>query len=317
MISSLALAWSVYLPGMCLGTGPGQGFPAILEHAMKSERSIRLSGTRVVKYRRGAEYQSHTEYWTQEGPRIRIDFPEDSKFHGEVIVEDEHERMHYFPDHNELQIGPARHESAFRFLKRVGNESKRRFRIEELSGETVGGYVTQLVQFSDPRGNIFQKIYIEPRSGAVLARRIFDRVGSEIGSFEFSNINLNPQIDKSLFTIRRNGVTVVHPIDLLRKMATKDGFLPISLPLSTGFALESVRIRDIAGQRCLVSSYVSAEGNLNLFQISAPLDPDRLRNLTRGTSHVVTRSLGDKSFVLVGSFDENRLKLLSSSLKSE
>src|SRR5688572_30101052 len=94
-------------------------WPPILQRAFKSAFQLKYSGTRVVMFRRGPERRKTTEYVLKDGPRLRIEYPEDSLNAGQVIVENGRERQHFFPESNEIHVGPAMHDDAFEKLKMI------------------------------------------------------------------------------------------------------------------------------------------------------------------------------------------------------
>ena len=118
---------------------------------------------------------------------------------GLIIVEDKAERRHYFPDKNEIRISGARREDSLDRLMGLFKKRGGQPKFVESPGEAIAGNRTTLVSVSDARGNVIQKLFIEPKSGVVLKRELFDPTGTPMGSFTFTKVDLNPKFDDRIF----------------------------------------------------------------------------------------------------------------------
>ncbi len=289
--------------------------PAVVRRALSEQPRWRYTGTRVVTYRRGPELLEHTEFVTRDGWQVRIEFPGESKYSGQIIVETESDRRHFDAKKNEIHITPPRREALFEHI-RGSWRGEHRIQVTEESGDRVAGFSSRLVKVLDGSGNRIQELNIEPHSGVVLARRLYDEVGTQVGSFEFREINLHPSIDPSIFTLRRNGARVTTPVDDLRRVVANTNFVPMVLASSTGLQLDSARVRDIAGNPVLMSQYVSPLGRVILFQLSVGVDPKALDRRAPKNIHAVTEKIEGRWFVLVGPLDESKLRSALSTLRS-
>jgi hypothetical protein len=257
---------------------------------------------------------THTEYITRDGWKLRIEFPGESKYSGQVIVETPTERRHFNAKKNEIHITPARREQLFERAR--GNwRGERSFLVTEAPGDRVAGIPTRLVSVKDKAGNRMQELNIEPRTGVVLSRRVFDEVGVQVGSFEFQEINLNPQIDPTLFVLRRKGAKITTPADDLKTLAQSKDFLNLRLPQSAGYELDSARVRDIAGKSVLMSQYVSPKGRLMLFQFTSGVDPKDLERYAPKHIHAVSQKIEGRWFVLLGTLDEESMRSFLGTLR--
>lgn len=283
--------------------------PPILRKAFQNAQKLRYAGTRTVEFRRGGSDDRHDEVITRDGSNIRIEFPEGSKFAGQIIVENSRERKHFFPDRNEIHILPPRREEAFDRLLRLLS-GKNRVVISTAPGQSVAGRRTEQVVISDRSGNVMQRLYIEPDSGLILKKQLFDPVGAPVGGFEFRTVDMNPRVNRGFFRIVRRGATVLTPADLLERLAKERGFAVVVLPLSSGYRLEGSFARDIGGSDVLVQMYGSKAGRrLTLFQLKKAVSPDRLRAFARDEDlKSVTWQSGGRTFVLVGNLDESALR---------
>jgi outer membrane lipoprotein-sorting protein len=277
--------------------------PPILRKALLASPHLSYVGTRLVEFRHNGVAERHSEIITRRGDMVRIDFPDDSPQAGQVIVENREERRHYYPDKNEIQILPPRHEEALQRLGRIVGKGDRKFGLSSGGFLQVANIRTEQVVVSDKDGNVVQRIYIDPQTGLILKRAFFDEVGTSAGGFEFTRIEYSPHIDPSVFWIRRKGARIVTPAELLDRLARANGFTPVTLPWSSGFRLEGSNIRKIEGEPVLMQTYEGRQGrHLSLFQLKRSVSPDRLRKYAarQGFQFVSWRTDGN-TLVLMGS----------------
>lgn len=288
----------------------GANFPPIFAKAMRAARNLRYIGTRVVQFHNDGKTQQHRETITRDHERVRIEFPDDGPFAGQVIVENAQERRHFFPDKNEIQILPPRIRDAF---DRMRGPRGGQLSFATGPGEAIAGFKTEEVVVRDKSGNLVQRIFIEPNSGLILKRSLYDPTGAEYGSFEFKTVDLNPQIDQKRFVIRRKGAKIVTPADLLQRLANERGFVALTLPRSSGYRLEGAFTRDIEGNPVLLQFY-KADGNdqrLTLFELKRAISPERVQRFSRGNIKSITWQAGSAYFVLVGNLDEASLRRIA------
>lgn len=285
--------------------------PAVLRKAFLKGRNTKYTGTRVVVFRRGKDTTQHTEYVTRDGPRLRIEFPRESDFAGQVIVETKKERRHYFPEKNEIHVLPPRREEAFERIARLVNSPRDRFRFNTGPDETIAGKNAEQVVVSDSSGNVIQRLYIEPSTGLVLKRQLFDAVGTRVGGFEFTEVDLRPRISGDVFRLVRRGARIVTPIQLLEELAKREGFRPLALPASDGVRLEWSGVGNIDGENVLIQSYAVPDGRLSLFQLKRIVNPERLSKFARGRVKFVYWRRDGRTFVLVGNQSAEELRRLA------
>jgi hypothetical protein len=288
--------------------------PAIVKRALHQQPHWRYTGTRTVTLRRKNEPVTYTEYVTRDGWNLRIEYPAASRYGGQIIVETQVDRRHFDAKKNEIHITPPRREPLFEHI-RGGWRGDHPVDFTESAGDRIAGLPTRLVKVSDEKGNRLQEINIEPRTGVVLAYRWFDKVGTPLGSFEYSEIDLHPNIDPSVFVLRRNGAQVTTPEDELKKTVANTGFLPLVLPASTGLQLDSAHIHQIAGQSVLISQYAAPKGRVFLFQLAAGIDPDTLEKNAPKRVHFVALRIQGRWFVLAGPLAETKLRETLSTLE--
>jgi hypothetical protein len=143
--------------------------PWLLHRAIHSAKNAHYTGRRTIEFVHQGKSLHHDEIVFRDGDRTRVEFPEGSKFVGQIIVEDTGGRKHYFPDRNEVLVLPPRREESFdRLLRLVMRAKGKKVGLTVAAGDTVAGFQTRQVVVSDESGNVTQRIFIEPKSGVVL-----------------------------------------------------------------------------------------------------------------------------------------------------
>jgi outer membrane lipoprotein-sorting protein len=280
--------------------------PPALKTALKAVGQIRYSGTRVIEAKNGPNRERHTEFVITAGVHSRIEFPADSPMHGQVIVESPQGRRHYNPANNELQVLPAQRDQAYeRLAKMVAN---RNVVVTQTAGGNIAGQATELISIGDRQGNILQKLWIEPKTGMILKRELFDRGGALQASFEFTQVNLNPIIDRTEFRLEPSGVTVVTPDTVLNRLMRRGGFVNVRIPPGTGYRLEAARVQRMADQPVLVQHYTGNGHRITLYQLKTSVNRDRLKALERPDVQIHAWEAKGSSFVLVGDLSDAELR---------
>jgi len=310
MIRSLTLtAMAIGLVALVSPAQAQDRLPQILEFAKKSSGKLRYSGVRKVQMKFGPDMVQHTEYILRDGPRTRIWFPDEGSFRGQVIVETEKERRHYFPDRNQIDVMPARRSEYMMRIGRNGKDGRPRILYKVADGESIAGRGTTRVESSVANGPLFMRMWIDPKTGLILKRVLYGKNGQPQATFEFTSIDYTPNLKRSDFELNIRGAKVITPRDRLVDMVQRGGFQNVSLSPKDPYQLESVRIQRIENVSALVQVYVKNDGRVSLYQLKTPINPDRLRKSTRGervSTHSWTK--GGTSFVLIGDLPENKLR---------
>lgn len=283
--------------------------PPVLRKAIERAPHAVYSGRRIVEFKQGSEIQRHEEIIFRRGSQVRVEFPQGSRYTGQVIVESKDERRHFYPDRQEIEVMPPRREETLMRLVRLAND--RKYRLATVAGEVVAGRRTQQVVVSDKDGNVVQRLFIDPVTGVLLKRRLFDRIGTPVGLFEFTTFNARPHLRDSLFVLQPRGVRLVTPADKLRTLAAEHRVPYWVLPPSSGFRLLHSRMMK-SETPVLTQVYSSKKTRLSLFQMRGPVSRDRLRRFTRGDFNVKTWETSGWTLVLVGDVDASALGRLAS-----
>ncbi|MEI7986111.1 MAG: hypothetical protein WCI55_10825, partial [Armatimonadota bacterium] len=257
--------------------------PPELKEIFAKAKNLRFSGTRTVTFVRAGRVDSHNEYVTKDGPNLRIEFAAGSPFAGQIIVETASERKHYFPDKNEIHEFPSfgkKQFEGFRTNFRGSRSGKTNFGSS--NGGVIAGLKCTKYQLSDSQNNPMVQIFVEPRSGMMVKRVMFDPTGNIAGSYEFVSVTLEPKIQPGAFKIVRKGAVVIRPIDDLRRECKELGIPSILLAKKSGYQLENVYVRDIKGSKVVVQSYGKEDSRITVFLTRSQLNASDLKRYNRG-----------------------------------
>jgi len=280
--------------------------PPIVRKSVLARRTARYTGVRTVSFKKGPDRVSHVEYVWKDGIRTRTEFPDDSDYKGQIIVDDGKQRMHFYPDKNEIEVEPAHHGEH----NDMPNGERRPDEMTRVvtAGGKIAGFDTQLVTVSDKNGNVVQQMWIEPRSGVRLKLVLYDRVGTQAGSYEFTKINFRPTFAPGDFTIDRRGAVVVTPSMQARRLAEQLGLTPLILESSSGFELQNARVVHPDQRDVLVQTYVGDSGRFTFFQLRGDVDQSRLARFSRGRLSTYSWKRGEESFAVVGNLNQDQLR---------
>lgn len=283
-----------------------QGLPPVVQRALDAFATLRFSGTRIVELKAGPDRVRHTEYVIKDGRRTRIEFPTNSPFRGQVIVESAKERRLYQPDQNTIRVTPPRRE---RLYSRLGHLRRPDTVIEVSDGGVLAGLRTQLVTVRDGARNATLRIWIEPKSGMLVKLEAYDRSGAVQGYFEYTQVNLSPTIRASDFNLNVKGAKIVTPRDDLRRLVKEHGYLDVSLPAKQ-YPLDSAKVQKLAGAETLIQEYTLGDRHLSLFQLRTPVDPSKFGRLPKRIRSI-TWHRGSTTFVLLGELSDEELARVS------
>lgn len=288
--------------------------PELLNKVMVASKKLRYSGVRKVHMKFGPDVVQHTEYILKDGTKTRIWFPEGGSFRGQIIVENDVERRHYFPDRNQIEVMPPRREEYFMRLGRMGSGNRFQMKYLVENGEEIAGLDSKRVSMIGNENRPFMRLWIDPNTGLVLKRVVYGRDGNPQATSEFVKVDYRPNFKRSDFELNIKGSKVVTPRDRLQEMVQRGGFQNVSFSPKDPYKLESVRIQRIENVSALVQVYVKSDGRVSLYQVKAAVDPSRLK--LRGRDRVSTYSWtkGEASFILVGELPQSKLRDLAAKL---
>jgi outer membrane lipoprotein-sorting protein len=287
--------------------------PELLNKVLVASKKLRYSGIRKVHMKFGPDVVQHTEYILKDGTKTRIWFPEGGSFRGQIIVENDTERRHYFPDRNQIEVMPPRREEYFMRLGRMGGG---RFEVKYLvePGEAIAGVDTKRVSMVGKENQPFLRMWIDPATGLVLKRVVYGRDGNPQATSEFVKVDFRPSFKRSDFELSVRGAKVVTPRDRLQEMVQRGGFQNVSFSPKDPYKLESVRIQRIENVSALVQVYVKSDGRVSLYQVKAAVDPNRLKPRGRDRASTYSWTRGETSFILVGDLPQTKLREIAARL---
>lgn len=296
--------------------GPKLELPAELKASLEKAKTLRFSGVRTVTIVRAGRIQTHNEYVTKDGPNLRVEFSKNSPYAGQIIVETATERRHYFPDKNEIRVYPSfgkKQFEAFRGGFRSPRGGSQKF-VSSTGGVLAGLHCTKY-ELSDKDSNPIVQVFLEPHSGMVVKRVVFDATGDISGSYEFTSLTLNPKIQRGAFNIVRRNVKVIRPIDELKTQAKGLSIPAFSLKTSTGYKMGSVYVREMNGTKTIIQNYFQGDSYVTLFMTKSSVNPEDLKKFNRGELRSYTWTLNGVTLVLIGDQPEERLRTLSNQVE--
>jgi hypothetical protein len=311
----LVIGLSALSFGQVTPRGQKIDLPPELKEIFSKAKTLRFSGTRTVTFVRAGRVDSHNEYVTKDGSNLRIEFAAGSPFAGQIIVETASERKHYFPDKNEIHEFPSfgkKQFEGFRMNFRGPRTGKTNFGSS--NGGVIAGLKCTKYQLSDSQNNPMVQIFVEPRSGMMVKRVMFDPTGNIAGSYEFVSLTLDPKIQQGSFKIVRKGAVVIRPIDDLRRQCKELGIPTMLLAKKSGYQLENVYVRDIKGSKVVVQSYGKEDSRITVFLTRSQLNATDLKRYNRGELTSYVRTLNGLTLVIMGDQTEDQLRNLSNQM---
>lgn len=289
----------------------------LLKKCLEASEKLRYAGIRKVTVPDGNGTKSFVERILRDGHKVRVEFPNDSPYAGQITIETPEKRLQYLPGPNEIrQMGGRRFDMGFR--KPDGNESSTsHFAYSTQPGGKVAGHTTTRLEIRSKKDNrVYQRLWIDERKAMVLKREMFGPRGDAMGGYEFSSIRYDIRIPSSAFEINRPGAKLVTPETELRRIAQELGIAPLRIPSSEALDLVSVRKFTVDGQTLLRQSYSGSLGRVSLFLVKGPFKRDWIRGLQSDRLAVHTGTKNGVSYVLIGDTKGEVLKRMASSLSS-
>ena len=293
----------------------GQQLPEVLLRAVMAASSIRLTGRRVVDQKVQGQLVRHEENVLRAGVRTRIWFPPDSKFAGQIIVDNGTFRWRYNPRNQQVNQEPSQRDDT---LARLVGPNNRLLapRVELADGGMVAGVPTTLARIKNKQGATIQALYIDPKTGAVLKRVGYDKNGEEVANYEFTSVNYNPTVGASDFDPPRTVKPIVTPDATLKRMANRAGLPALTLRPGQGFQLMNSNLAMRANVQVLHEVYLGPSGRVSVFLLRAQIDPARLLEGAGRLMNAVSTQVNGVTVVLVGPYSREYLQRLAGSLVS-
>jgi len=308
-----AAAWSGAFQEARQGRPNFQELPQPLQRMFRAQMTLKYTGVRLVEFKRDGNRVQTEEIISKDGPRYRIEYPRGSAFAGQIIVENGRERLHFFPDTNEIKVLPRRKDETLMRIGRLLGGRDRRGGIDIKPGERIANRATQRIALSDPRGNVLMRLWIDEANGMLLKREMLDPVGSPIASFEFRRVDYNPVFRPADFEIQRAGARRLTLVDELNQLAEKHGFPAKRLTDVGELKLDSVRM--LWKGSGIEQLYVGNGKRISFFMTKSAINPERLAKRSGGKTASATWQAGGVSYVLIGNVDQAEIERLANRLK--
>jgi hypothetical protein len=284
----------------------------LLGRVMRAQTELRYVGRRLVEFRGLGERQRRIEIVTRDGLRVRTEFPADGPGAGQIIVENQRERRHYFPDTNEIHVSPARQEiPIMRLRETLRNVRERGWKIVTREGGTVAGIRAVQIDFADPDDNVIQRLLVDPTSALVLKRELFDRIGGRVALMEFQSVDLTPTLREDDFTITRRGARIVTIDELANRLAARLRLRPARLPATSGYVLGEARTLPLGPATALELAFFGPGGTFSVFHVRAEINPRRLRMRLGPRAAARSWKDGEVSIAVVGDMPQPELDRLA------
>lgn len=294
--------------------------PYLLKRAVEVGPRLRYAGTRVIEFKRGSQRNSHKEFVVKDGSKIRITFPSDSDFAGQVIIENGDAREHYFPSRNEIEVLASRREETLTRMVTLmsrGRKGGDKPKFDVGDSETVAGRRCTPVAICDPRGNALVRFWIDQRTAMVLKRELYDPAGGVVGSQEFQSIDYRPRIRQDDFQLpmRISGATRLSQEMIARRLMKEKGMMEVFLPSDGDYKLEGSRAFGNSEKPTLMLFYRGPEGPLTLHQVDGEVDESKLRRNVPDDLNVYTWKTRGRTFALIGKLGVDDLKRLAAKIR--
>ena len=292
----------------------GQEPPEILRRVGAAEEGLLFTGVRKTEDLEEDGPRVVVERVLRQGRRMRIEFPDSRELRGQIIVESPRDRLHYNPAANEIRVLPPRELALFGMPERPmagggAGPPRPRFRVDD--GGQVAGVATRLVEFIGPQDRPIRRLWIDPKTFAVLKAEAFGRRGERLAGFEYSRINYQPEIPAGSFELNIPGARLVTPEDDLERVCRRLGLPMFRLPRETGFRLVSVRPLARGGVSAVMQSYGGPGQRVSLFVVKGDVDPRRLQQTGGEWANSHTWTARGVRLVLIGDMTTEELRRLA------
>jgi hypothetical protein len=318
VIASVAMAQQGGKPG----PGPRHGPPKrggnqpvpenlhpIIRKMFASVGKQQYRGQRVVEFSLEGERYRNIENVVVSFQNSRTEFAAGSAWVGHIIVENDRTRLHFDPKTNEIDSGPRLRDEVIGRLR--GILTREKGQVAVVPGASIAGRKTVEIDARDRSGNVITRINVDDETGLILKRELFDRVGTRVGYFEFTRINMSPTIDPSEFTIKRNGAKLVTPYTRLKRDSIANDLPVLHLPQSSGAILHNARLIGRAKDKAIAQTYMVRGHRLTLVITNGNVDASRVKKLAGDAFNSKSWKQGGATLVLMGDVDESELDRFS------
>ncbi len=281
----------------------------IIRKMFASVGQQKYRGQRVVEFMLDGERYRNIENVVVALENSRTEFAPGSAWAGHIIVENARFRQHYDPKTNEIDSGPRLRDEVIGRLRGLFMRNPNAVSVNP--GPAIAGLKTVEIAARDQNGNVLTRVNVDEATGLILKRELFDRVGTRVGYFEFTRINMSPTIDPSEFTIKRQGAKLVTPYTRLKRDSLATGLPALHLPQSSGAQLHNSRLIGRKPDRSIAQIYMANGRRITLIVTNGKVDGKRLKNQAGEGLRSKSWTQNGATLVLMGDVDEGELERLS------
>lgn len=278
----------------------------LLKKARDRANSQKYAGVRTTTLvTHKGEKKTFTEFVLRDGKRQRIEYPSNSEFAGQTVVESDGERRTYTKATNEIRVSKS---LPFTMQFDLGQRGGK-IDWEMKDGGRIAGHDTKLV-VARIGGEKRFAIWVEPRRSMVLKREVYDRKGDFIGGFSYTRIRFSPEIRDSMFELPKSA-KVVGPKDDLMRIAKELGLRPYTIDPRTGYELMFVRKTEFDGKNALRQFYDTGRERVTLVQMK---DLEAKGFSSEGRVNTYSWRHRGVTLMLIGELDESAMRRLASGI---
>jgi outer membrane lipoprotein-sorting protein len=288
----------------------------VLSTVFQKADSVKYVGTRKITFMTGRGHRSITEKVMRHGWKMRIEYPGETGFSGQVIVENGEHRLRFLPSRKEIrQLPPRRDEILFGLSGVTRTPGQERPTVHTAKGTVIAGVPTKLLVFKTKAGRVEQRMWVSEKHGAILKREVLDHDEEVSTKFEFISIRFNPELPKNTFKIDAPGVKTVTLDEMLARESKALKMTPYRLSDDAKCRLLNVSGINSERFKALVQSYSCRGGRVSLYQLAADVNPERLDRMAGDRYRTHAWKSRGVSFVLIGSVSTDELKSLAKHVK--
>jgi len=310
LLSLLALAGAV--PAFAQ---PARTFPPEITRYLQLQSRVKAAGIRNVTLMVDGQMRTFRERVLKQGLNMRIEYA-DGPNAGSYTVESGGRRFLVNPARREART-MAPMGASFAPASLMSRIQSREGRWQQSQGGDIAGLKTVRWDVVDGRNRVMQRFWVDPNSGLILKRQIFDDNGRVAGGFEFEAVRFDVDVPSNQFAVPSD-YRVIRPLDELKAACQRVALTPVILDPSLGYNLDAIRVLSAArGAGIVMSVYADETTQLSLYIMKQPLNADRLRRLTGQRLKFYSWQQGGQYLTLIGALPEEELARLARSARAQ
>ena len=280
----------------------------LLREVKREANSHKFAAMREIAFRDpSGSIKTFEERILRQGKQQRIEYPDDSRFAGQVVVEVDGVRRTYVRAKNEIrETRSIAFSDAYDFswlrTRRGGGEVK----FELKRGNRIAGEPTQLVVIRKDDVKR-QALWVHSGRKLVLKREMYDPKGQFIGGFEFKRIDFDAEIPRRAFSLPSSASVISVRTELV-DLAKELRLTAYTLPASSGYELLRVRKTTLGGKDALRQFFDAGKTKVTLVLARGV----EAKGFSReGRANIYSWERGGITLMLIGDLDQNEMQRLA------